>query len=299
MARMGYEGVFPPTIKKLLPPYWRFLVHIFISCISGRRAGADEVSLHNTGAIVALAAGLDFNFSRFILDDMVGNIVGKGRDKFLMFPRFLQMIFNKKYLEIEKGGDTIDLKSLGSSTFGLMKQNRKGKFMFKGKHPLVKFGKFAEVSGSSATESSSTYEEYEDDVITASEKEEERVPSVAIVAEEHDQLTNVEVQSDYDDGEKDDDEKDEFEESTMQNAVVNDDEEDEDDLYHDIDLSGFDKDDIPLDFESNECFLTNVELNTFFDNINDVACDNHQFPVKSNSNKVNMSNRSTHLTIVY
>nr|KAJ0223201.1 hypothetical protein LSAT_V11C200066620 [Lactuca sativa] len=85
---------------------------------------------------------------------MVGKIEGKGRDKFLMFPRFLRMIFNKKYPELEMRGETIDLKSLDSSTFGLMKQNRKGKFMFEGRFPLVKFGNFVEVSDASATESS-------------------------------------------------------------------------------------------------------------------------------------------------
>ncbi|KAL7603982.1 hypothetical protein Lser_V15G19899 [Lactuca serriola] len=68
LRRMGYEGDTPPTIKKLLPPYRRFLAHVFVSCSSGRRSDADEISLRNSGAIVSLAAGIDFNFSRFILD---------------------------------------------------------------------------------------------------------------------------------------------------------------------------------------------------------------------------------------
>ena len=89
IIQIGYDGVFPPTIKKLLPSYWRFLFHMFVSCISGRRAGADEISLLNTGAIVALATGFDFNFSRYILNEMVRNVEVKKEDKFLMFPRFL------------------------------------------------------------------------------------------------------------------------------------------------------------------------------------------------------------------
>ncbi|CAI9262913.1 unnamed protein product [Lactuca saligna] len=72
------------------------------------------------------------------------------------------MIFNSKYPELEKIGETIDLKSLGSSTFGLMKQNRKGNFMFDEKYPLLKFGQFAEVRDSSA-KSSSEFIETEDD----------------------------------------------------------------------------------------------------------------------------------------
>ena len=61
-----------------------------------------------------------------------------------MYPRFLQLIINNSYPEIKQGGETLDMKSLGSNTFGLMKQNRKGKFMFVGKYPLVKFGLFVE-----------------------------------------------------------------------------------------------------------------------------------------------------------
>ncbi|CAI9302871.1 unnamed protein product [Lactuca saligna] len=56
LEHMGYEGTFPPTIKKLLPQCWKLLAHVFVSCISGRRSGANEISLANTGAIAALAA---------------------------------------------------------------------------------------------------------------------------------------------------------------------------------------------------------------------------------------------------
>ena len=89
LKKMRYEGDSPPTVKKLLPPYWRFLAHVFVSCNSGRRSGADEISLRNTGAIVSLAAEISFNFSRFILDDIVVNINAITRDTFLMYPRFI------------------------------------------------------------------------------------------------------------------------------------------------------------------------------------------------------------------
>ncbi|CAI9300145.1 unnamed protein product [Lactuca saligna] len=56
LEHMGYEGTFPPTIKKLLPPCWKLLAHVFVSCVSGRRSGANEIRLANTGAIAALAA---------------------------------------------------------------------------------------------------------------------------------------------------------------------------------------------------------------------------------------------------
>ena len=151
LKKMGYEGDTPPTMKKLLPPYWRFLAHVFVSCISGRRSGADEISLRNIGAIVSLAAGIGFNFSRFILDEFVVNINATTRDTFLMYLRFVQLFINKQFPNLVKEGETLDMKSLGPHTIGLIKQNRKGKVVFQGLYPLVKFGRFAEPN--EATES--------------------------------------------------------------------------------------------------------------------------------------------------
>ena len=127
---MGYEGDSPPTMKKLLPPYWRFLAHVFVSCISDRRSGADEISLRNTGAIVSLAAGIGFNFSRFILDEFVVNINATTRDTFLMYPWFVQLFINKQFPDLVKEGETLDMKSLGPHTTKLIKQNCKGKVIF-------------------------------------------------------------------------------------------------------------------------------------------------------------------------
>ncbi|CAI9262038.1 unnamed protein product [Lactuca saligna] len=43
LAKMCYDGTYPPTIKKLLPPYGKFLVHSFVIGISGRKGGSDEI----------------------------------------------------------------------------------------------------------------------------------------------------------------------------------------------------------------------------------------------------------------
>lgn len=61
IEKMGYEGVSPPTIKKLLPPYWHFLAHYISSYTSGSRVSANEISLLNTCDIATLVEGLDFN----------------------------------------------------------------------------------------------------------------------------------------------------------------------------------------------------------------------------------------------
>ena len=93
VEKMGYEGVFHSTIKKLFPPYWRFLAHSFIICISGRRADTDEISLLNTDAISALATGLDFNFSRYLLNEMMRNVEGKRKDEILIYETDHEKLF--------------------------------------------------------------------------------------------------------------------------------------------------------------------------------------------------------------
>ncbi|KAJ0754663.1 hypothetical protein HanPI659440_Chr09g0349341 [Helianthus annuus] len=45
LSKMSYEGSCPPTIKKLLHPYWRFLAHIYLVCISGNKSGIHKLTL--------------------------------------------------------------------------------------------------------------------------------------------------------------------------------------------------------------------------------------------------------------
>ncbi|CAH1435650.1 unnamed protein product [Lactuca virosa] len=123
-----------------------------------------------------------------------------------------------------------------------MKQNRKiSKVIFKGESPLVKVGCFAEID-------------------EASDPEYDTIPPVAIVAEEHVPVLDVE---DDNDDEEDNDEDD------------NDDDEDDDDendgdegveIIQGGDTLGFNDDDFFFDFEPN-----NDDLSLFFDDFNDVG----------------------------
>ncbi|CAI9264020.1 unnamed protein product [Lactuca saligna] len=205
LEHMGYEGTFPPTIKNLLPPRWKYLAYVFMSCISYRRSSANEIFLANTGAIVALAARFEFNFSKFIMHELILKLEGSKRDKFLMYPRFLQIIFNVMHPELQRANETLDLKSVGPSAFGLMKQMRGGKFMFEGKFPLIKFGIFEECDRSESGERCIPME-YEDIVHSTFEPEIEVVhdsPSAAVV-EEHDHQKENETLS-AQEGDDDDD----------------------------------------------------------------------------------------------
>ncbi|CAI9259227.1 unnamed protein product [Lactuca saligna] len=95
--------------------------------------------------------------------------------------------------------------SVGPSAFGLMKQKMGGKFVFEGKFPLIRFGIFAEDSDQSDSENQSNPTETDDVVISTSEPEikEVRDSPITIVAGEHSRLHNVEVETQFEEGNED------------------------------------------------------------------------------------------------
>ena len=129
--------------------------------------------------------------------------------------------------------------------------------MFVSKYPLVKFEMFAESSDASDSNDSSNHMESDDDVITITKNKDEGVPPVAIVAEENENMINVEVQSDFHEGEK-----------------VDDDGDDEGLSDHDSifggDMSGPNDTDMYFDFINAYC-QTNEDLDSFFTSGHEVA----------------------------
>nr|GFA70722.1 hypothetical protein [Tanacetum cinerariifolium] len=77
--------------KAKLSPQWRFLVHTLIHCMSPKSGGWNQFPSSIASTLICMSTGRTYNFSRFILDGTIGNI-GSKRHKFLMYPRFLQMI---------------------------------------------------------------------------------------------------------------------------------------------------------------------------------------------------------------
>ncbi|MFS7911091.1 hypothetical protein Hanom_Chr02g00113941 [Helianthus anomalus] len=82
LERMSYEGTYPPMTKKLLHPYWIFLAHVYLVCISG---------------VVALVENWNFNYSKLFFDDMLVNVKTINKKYRWKFPMFLQMILDAKY----------------------------------------------------------------------------------------------------------------------------------------------------------------------------------------------------------
>nr|GEV08681.1 uncharacterized mitochondrial protein AtMg00810-like [Tanacetum cinerariifolium] len=92
LARMGYEK--PSTkltfYKVFFSAQWKFLIHTILQCMSAKRTTWNEFSSSMGLAIICLATGRKFNFSKYIFDSLVRNV--DSSSKFYMYPRFLQLM---------------------------------------------------------------------------------------------------------------------------------------------------------------------------------------------------------------
>ncbi|GJY87220.1 hypothetical protein Tco_0501848 [Tanacetum coccineum] len=93
LALMGYEPAYDKLTfyKGLFFPQWKYLIHTILYCLSSKYTSWDRFSTNLAFAIICLAKGQNFNFSKLIFDGMLRNLVPK---KFLMYPRFLQLFLN-------------------------------------------------------------------------------------------------------------------------------------------------------------------------------------------------------------
>ncbi|GJS10803.1 hypothetical protein Tco_0367599 [Tanacetum coccineum] len=93
LQNIGYltDGTFT-FWKSHFTPQWRFLIHHILHCISSKSGGWDQFGSNIATALICLSTGRVFNFSKLIFDGMISNL--KSKSKFLMYPRFLQIILN-------------------------------------------------------------------------------------------------------------------------------------------------------------------------------------------------------------
>ncbi|GJY99272.1 hypothetical protein Tco_0516702 [Tanacetum coccineum] len=91
LALMGYEPASDKLTfyKGLFSPQWKYLIHTILHCLSSKSTSWDQFSTNLASAIICLAKGQKFNFSKLIFDGMLRNLDPK---KFLMYPRFLNLV---------------------------------------------------------------------------------------------------------------------------------------------------------------------------------------------------------------
>nr|GEV26653.1 hypothetical protein [Tanacetum cinerariifolium] len=94
LARMGY-GKPPPKLtiyKAFFSTQWKFLIHTIVQCLSAKKTTWNEFSCSMASVVICLAKGRKFNFFKYIFDSMVRNV--DSPSKFLMYPRFLQVLLD-------------------------------------------------------------------------------------------------------------------------------------------------------------------------------------------------------------
>ncbi|KAI3814388.1 hypothetical protein L1987_19142 [Smallanthus sonchifolius] len=121
---MGYERTFlrRQVTKTMFAKQWKYLVHVLIHCMSPRTSAFDQIR----EALVCLATHRRFNFLRMIFEAMISNFVGPRQNyKFLMYPRFVQMIINTLLPNLENDGVELPLDSMKEAIFSSMNNMRK------------------------------------------------------------------------------------------------------------------------------------------------------------------------------
>ncbi|GKA11487.1 hypothetical protein Tco_0691033 [Tanacetum coccineum] len=121
MGHMGYptDGSFT-FWKSFFTPQWRFLVHHILHCIISKSGGWDQIGSNIATALICHSTGRVYNFSKLIFDGMVANL--KSKTKFLMYPRFLQLILD---IQTENKHPYLAV-TLTKKIFGIMKRGFRG-----------------------------------------------------------------------------------------------------------------------------------------------------------------------------
>nr|GEW30184.1 hypothetical protein [Tanacetum cinerariifolium] len=87
LARMGYEKSSTKLTfyKAFFSSQWKFLIHTILQSMSAKRTSWNEFSSAMAPAMICLATGRTFNFSKYIFESLVRNV--DSSSKFYMYPR--------------------------------------------------------------------------------------------------------------------------------------------------------------------------------------------------------------------
>ncbi|GJW90252.1 putative ribonuclease H-like domain-containing protein [Tanacetum coccineum] len=126
LALMGYETASDKLTfyKCFFSPQWKYLIHTILHCLSLKSTSWDQFSINLASAIICLANGQKFNFSKLIFDGMLRNLDLK---KFLMYPRLLQLFLNIQLPNLViPFNDIYETPKLTKKFFTNMRKPRKG-----------------------------------------------------------------------------------------------------------------------------------------------------------------------------
>ncbi|KAF5809627.1 hypothetical protein HanRHA438_Chr04g0169641 [Helianthus annuus] len=103
-------------LKTMFSPPYKFLIHCVVHALSHRKGAYDETSDYIMNIITCLVLNRPYNVSQAIFDHMVDN-VGSGSGKYIMYPRFIQMMIEDQVKDIPKdAADILGLRNMIADT---------------------------------------------------------------------------------------------------------------------------------------------------------------------------------------
>ncbi|KAM0043257.1 hypothetical protein Hdeb2414_s0010g00339141 [Helianthus debilis subsp. tardiflorus] len=92
--------------KRSFSKAYRYLMHCLVHSLSHRKGAYDEVSDYIMNIVVSLVLNRRYNISQVIFEFMKENCEA-GKDKYIMYPRFVMMILNDKIKDPPKDSDDV------------------------------------------------------------------------------------------------------------------------------------------------------------------------------------------------
>ncbi|KAI3802315.1 hypothetical protein L1987_30445 [Smallanthus sonchifolius] len=117
--RMGYVGErdYASYKKMWVLDQWRYFAHIMIMCISSRKAGKDAMGHDLSAAMVGVSLNRGYNFSRFIFEAINDQINTAERFRFLLYPRFVQLLIDDALPNLRAIGERLQVKRVAKRVF--------------------------------------------------------------------------------------------------------------------------------------------------------------------------------------
>ncbi|KAI3802133.1 hypothetical protein L1987_30260 [Smallanthus sonchifolius] len=117
--RMGYVGErdYASYKKMWVLDQWRYFAHIMIMCISSRKARKDAMGHDLAAAMVGLSLNRGYNFSRFIFKAINDQINTAERFRFLLYPRFVQLLIDDALPNLRAIGEKLQVKRVAKRVF--------------------------------------------------------------------------------------------------------------------------------------------------------------------------------------
>ncbi|GKE24601.1 hypothetical protein Tco_1436113 [Tanacetum coccineum] len=89
------KSVRDELLRSHFSPQWKFFIHTILHCLSSKKTAWDQFNSNISTALICLATSRRFNFSKFIFEALIKNL--DRPYKFLLYPRFIQLLLNKQH----------------------------------------------------------------------------------------------------------------------------------------------------------------------------------------------------------